>query len=240
MFTNDRKKYSGTKLYKYYSYNDCICDMFAPVLNNTLRYRSPFLLNDPYDCYISSNINGKIQSIGNSEMETVHVCSMTKTCDNLLMWAHYASSHCGYVVEYDVEKLKKMKGWQIEEFSEVEYSDDVVQHDLLNFSKTEEKILWAIFHKHLCWCYEQEVRSACYDSPGIDFKDFVLPDNAVTAIYLGSHFIAKRKGKIPFFLKEWHENKQLFYMQLASSEYKVEPKRIEDAWFDENYLTWGV
>ena len=215
--------------------------MFVPVLYNTLRYRSPSSLNDPYDCYISSKINGKIQSIRDTEMKTVYVCSMTKSCDDLLMWAHYASNHRGYVVEYDVEKLKKIEEKQIEEFSEVGYSDDIIQYNLLNFHKAEEKIVQAIFHKSSCWSYEQEVRSACYyDRLETGFKDFVLPDNAITAICLGSHFIAKREGKIPSFLKEWHENKQLFYMQLASSEYKVEPKRIEDAWFDGNYLTWGV
>ena len=128
MFKNDMKKYSGTKLYKYYSYNDCVDDMFVPVLYNTLRYRSPSSLNDPYDCYISSKINGKIQSIRDTEMKTVYVCSMTKSCDDLLMWAHYASNHRGYVVEYDVEKLKKIEEKQIEEFSEVGYSDDIIQY----------------------------------------------------------------------------------------------------------------
>lgn len=65
------------------------------------------------------------------------------------------------------------------------------------------------------------------------FKDFALPDNAITAIYLGYNFIAKREGKIPFFLKEWNENGKLFYMQLSPSNNKVEPKNdFKDAWFE--------
>lgn len=147
MFENNMRKCSCTKLYKYYSYNHCICDMFAPVLKNTLRFRSPFSFNDPYDCYIGTETNGECMSITRTEMETVYVCSLTKNYDNLLMWSHYASSHCGYVVEYDVEKLNKIKikEWQIKDLFDVEYSDDIVTHQLLNYTKTEKKFYRLFF-----------------------------------------------------------------------------------------------
>ena len=133
--------------------------MFAPILKNTLRYRSVFSLNDPYDCYIAIKNNERIQSIRNVEMKNVFVCSMTKKPDDLLMWSHYGSCHAGYVVEYDVEKLKSISEKQIEFFSDIKYSNGIIQYNFLNFSKQEKIILEAIFHKASCWCYEDEVRS---------------------------------------------------------------------------------
>ena len=59
------------------------------------------------------------------------------------------------------------------------------------------------------------------------------PNNTITAIYLGSQFFAKRNMPIPSFLKKWHEDGMLFYMQLLSDEYKLEPKDdFNSSWFD--------
>lgn len=225
MFNNIAEEYKGQKLYKYYSYNKDMCKMLAPILYNTLRFTKCDNLNDPYDCYIASNKN---KSMRNSLMETVYVCSFTRNFDDILMWSHYATNHKGFVVEYDVDSLRKINEVQIEYFSSVEYSNEIIHYD------SDDAIITAIFHKAKCWEYEKEVRAAYYGSPKGNeiIKDIILPNDSIFAIYLGSQFIASQKGKIPFLLKEWNEQGKLFYMQMQSDQYKLKPKNdFRDSWF---------
>lgn len=225
MFSGMAEKYKGQKLYKYYSYNDDMQKMFAPLLNNTLRFTEWNKFNDPYDCYIASNKN---ESMRNNLMETVFVCSLAQSGDDILMWSHYATNHKGFVIEYDVDSFRKINEKQIESPSFVEYSDTITHYNSSN------DIIHAIFHKAKCWEYEKEVRSVYYGSPdgkGL-YKDIALSENSISAIYLGSQFIASQNGKIPFFLKKWHEQEKLFYMQMQSDQYKLKPKNdFRDSWF---------
>ncbi|QHX42182.1 DUF2971 domain-containing protein [Treponema vincentii] len=224
--SNDLKQVSTNKIYKYYSYD---CDeekMFAPFLKNTLRYRHPSSLNDPYDCYICKKNGGFYESIRKIEMRNVFVCSLTTSCDDILMWSHYATNHQGFVLEYDLEKLRTINECQLEDFSYVEYSDDVIEkttRDFLSDTSSERKSLKAIFHKSKCWEYEKEIRSVLYGSlySKNDYHDITLPDNSISAVILGSHFISKHKS-IPKLLQNMYINNQLFYMQLQAGSYRLQ------------------
>lgn len=220
------------KLYKYYSYNECMKTMFAPVLSNTLRYRKPKSFNDPYDCYIATKMDGKIQSARDVEMETVFVSSLSVDCNDILMWSHYASNHKGFAIEYDfdrtcisIQKFKNEKQKQFEKikFFYVEYSNGIKIRNIWpqKVETAQKEIEDAIYHKSLCWNYEKEVRSVIYDMSNEDFIDISLDPDCISAIILGSQFISTVK-KIPGFLKTWNSRKKLFYMQLCSAEYKLD------------------
>lgn len=235
------KEYTGEKLYKYYSYNSDMQEMFAPVLKKTLRFSKYSRFNDPYDCYMVKRTLGENVS-GQSLLCNDGICSFSDSYDNMLMWTHYASWHTGFVIEYDCNKLKSFFGSK--EFLEkekivkkkdiifpslIEYSDDVVNYSI---SSSENCILKAVFHKPLCWSYEKELRSVIFGSLlGIeknkDFKDFVLPENCISAIMLGSHFMKERQQvspKLPICLKSFYESGSLFYMQLQSDKYNLEKR----------------
>ena len=231
MFSGIATKFNGEKIYKYYSYKEDMKEMFAPIKNLTLRYRHPTTFNDPYDCYIAAKIDGKIQSVRLNQMESVFICSLTDSFNNMLMWTHYASNHEGFVVEYDVSELRKLNEMQMEDFSYVCYSDEVLQRNL--FSKNaDNEVVNAIYHKASCWCYEKEIRSVVYRAKKQDYYEIKLNDACISGIILGSYFMTKTKGKIPSFLKEWKENNKLFYMQLLSHKYELEKKQdIDDLWF---------
>lgn len=234
MFSGYTDEYDSKKLYKYYSYNDCMDNMFAPVINHTLRYRNPIFFNDPYDCYIAAKVNGQIQSVRSNQMNGVFVCSLTAISDAILMWSHYASNHEGFVIEYDYEELKKINYQQMEVFSKVIYSDDIIVKDFFS-SNAEKAVVQAIFHKSLCWNYENEIRSVIYNGCKKEEKyiDITLNSNAISAVLLGSHFIKKREGKIPAFLKRLHHDKKLYYMQLLSDKYHLEKRNdIKNDWFE--------
>ncbi|WP_277056807.1 DUF2971 domain-containing protein [Treponema socranskii] len=207
-------------------------EMFAPVLNMTLRYRNPNSFNDPYDCYIAAKLDGEIQPIRSAG---VYVCSLTTSFDDMLMWSHYASNHGGFVVEYDAKELKKIDKYQMESFSKVSYSDDILLRNLLssNNDNSNKEIVEAIYHKARCWSYENEIRSVIYEIESEMPIDIQLESNCISGIFLGSHFIKRRNGKIPHFLQNWKEKKKLYYMQLSSNMYKLEKKQdIADQLFE--------
>lgn len=144
------------------------------------------------------------------------------------MWSHYATNHQGFVVEYDLEKLRTINEFQIEDFSYVEYSDNVIEKTTRDFlsEASERKSLKAIFHKSKCWEYEKEIRSVFYGPlcSKNDYHDIVLPDNSISAIILGSHFVSKHK-RIPKLLQDMYINNQLFYMQLQAGSYRLQKER---------------
>lgn len=232
MFSGIAEEFKGEKLYKYYSYNNNTNEMFAPILNLTLRYRTPNSFNDPYDCYIAAKLNGKIQSVRANQMNEVFVCSLTSSSHDILMWSHYASNHKGFVVEYNLNELKKIPNSQMETFSKVTYSDDIPLRNFFS-SNADAEIVNAIYHKASCWKYENEIRSVIYGSSQNPYKDLKLENNCISGVILGSHFMKERNGKIPNFLKSWKEENKLYYMQLLSDKYELEKRSdIEDNFFE--------
>lgn len=71
------------------------------------------------------------------------------------------------------------------------------------------------------WEYEKEIRSVFYGSSKNDNHDITLPDNSISAVILGSHFISAHK-RIPKLLQNMYINKQLFYMQLQTGSYRLQ------------------
>lgn len=226
MFSGIAEEFNGNRLYKYYSYNDDDRKMFAPILDMTLRYKRMDTFNDPYDCYIGRRENGEILPYAPG-LSMYYVCSMTTSCDNFLMWSHYASNHKGFVVEYDAKKLKGIERPQIEIFSKVSYSDEIYIKDFI--SSDDQKIVKSIYHKASCWSYEDEIRSVIYDgTESPEYRVVKLDESYVTGIFLGSQFLKGRHGKIPVFLQGWHKNNKLYYMQLQSDKYKLEKMIVKD------------
>lgn len=86
-------------------------------------------------------------------------CSLSRTCDNILMWSHYASSHSGFVLEFDFDKTLR------NQISKVKYKDELPEFDFSNVieliagkSKNQESILNDISIKSTDWRYEKEFR----------------------------------------------------------------------------------
>lgn len=85
------------------------------------------------------------------QMNNTGILCLTPHNDNLLMWAHYADSHKGVCIEYDLQT-------DINAFcfpKKVEYSDDYMR---FNYVKNHEHVTDCIFHKSSAWSYEDEYR----------------------------------------------------------------------------------
>lgn len=100
---------------------------------------------------------------------------------NELLWAHYANSHTGFCIEYELDSLTNKninKDFDIRNTINVAYTDERPE---INKPENVFSIQTKIFGtKSLAWNYENEIRIVCRSS-GI--KKY--PEDSVTGVYFG-------------------------------------------------------
>ena len=161
----------------------------------------------------------------------VGICSLSRTFDNKLLWAYYASGHTGFVIEYDIDVLEQSLNFntyaqQLYKF-DVEYLNDVPKIDISTIwgNKRMEMLKRFIGTKSSSWAHEKEVR-LIFENTGlldIDYK-------AVTAIYFGcrmpdldiDYIMEKLKGR----------GLKYFKMVNVNNSYRYEAKEVEDKYSD--------
>ena len=165
------------------------------------------------------------------KFSNVGIYSLSKSFDNELLWAYYASGHTGFAIEYDIDVLEQSLNYntyvqQLYKF-DVEYLNDVPKIDISTIKGNEiiETLKRFIGTKSSSWAHEKEVRLV-FENTGlldIDYK-------AVTAIYFGcrmpdsdiDYIMEKLKGR----------GLKYFKMVNVNNSYRFEAKEIEDKYFD--------
>ena len=99
---------------------------------------------------------------------------------NELLWAHYANSHKGFCIEYDIEKLSSdmTSGFDVSNVINVTYENErpnVYKYD--NIFQVQKKVFGT---KSLAWEYENEIRLV-FEKYG----EKVISESAITAVYFG-------------------------------------------------------
>lgn len=114
---------------KGYKYRSIDKDNLENTLNRDVEslianqlYASPFkALNDPFENIYNETISDFMNKIGKDTYDVksklkkvleaipnVGIYSLSKSYNNELMWAHYANSHKGFCIEYDIDKLETL------------------------------------------------------------------------------------------------------------------------------------
>ena len=161
----------------------------------------------------------------------VGIYSLSKTFDNELLWAYYASGHTGFVIEYDIDVLEQSLNYntyaqQLYKF-DVEYLNDIPQIDISIIRGNEiiEMLKRFIGTKSSSWVHEKEVR-LIFENTGlldIDYK-------AVTAIYFGCRM---PDGDIDYIMEKLKgRGLKYFKMVNVNNSYRFEAKEIEDKYAD--------
>lgn len=169
-------------LYKYFSYSGGL----KAIGSRHYGFTAPVYFNDPFELtYLIGETYGKkshnLKNLVNGLRDSVGVLCLTRSHLNALMWAHYAESHTGFVVAYDVDDdflTSSLYNLIPVQEGEVEY---VSKFDQIGFQKIDwsdinnvsllscgvdvevtKKIRGALQHvylkKHNVWRYECEVR----------------------------------------------------------------------------------
>lgn len=189
------------KLYRYFplgSRNKDLCKRIRDILEKSRLYcPARPQLNDPFDCIVKLTYGTDVNSNeyrerreqesamqGRVDTQT-GILSFSESRDNILAWSHYANSHYGLCLEFD------MKRWTKEQYAchidKVDYSigRPLVTADL-NEQGDGETLKKIAFTKHKDWIYEKEWRMLPAPPPeknGDRYLEF--PKDALTGVIFG-------------------------------------------------------
>lgn len=139
-------------------------------------------LNDPAEAFVDDNIfkvqlqlfkklgaKDSLLSVENSfksfyeSIRSSGIYSLSKKIDNELMWAYYASGHCGYAIIYDTDVLANSfdcgKGGGMYEF-DMNYSSKLPRFDITKIDRNDiiKALSCFIGNKSKAWEHEDEHR----------------------------------------------------------------------------------
>ncbi len=167
-----------------------------------------------------SRVNEALQRILSDEKMGVY--SLSKCYDDELLWAHYANSHQGFCIEYDLETLlKSFHRDRIFSFS-IDYRDkpyDISVSDIA--TKSNELIKKKIGLKSKRWKYEKEYRVVTdfWGKHSYNYK-------AVRAIYFGLRMNEESKKDVMNRLKG--RGVKYFQMRLSPKSYQFYKEQVDD------------
>jgi len=143
------------------------------------------------------------QQLGEKVCDAIGILCLTTSPDNLLMWAHYADAHRGFLIEFDSESsFFHQQRSENDEFGclrEVRY-----QQDRPNIFMSEIEAIHVFLTKGLVWRYEAEWRmlqplssaEAVLDDESGKVHLFEFPGHAIKSLILGSRMSDSNKRAI--------------------------------------------
>lgn len=161
------------------------------LVQNVLYAANRRELNDPFESAVEfpkADAHKHWVSSLKEDLHDVGIYSLSKPRDdetfpcNELLWAHYANSHKGFYIEYDLEALVGMtsRGFDIRNVIHISYQEErpkIAEEDRIDILKLQKKLLGT---KSKAWKCENEVRLVFYTS-----GEKTVSKNAITAIYFG-------------------------------------------------------
>lgn len=161
---------------------------------------------------------------------------------NLLMWGHYADSHKGICIKYNLKSiyqgLYKNNPGVFACFKDIKYSDEEIV-ELFGQEKNFIRFYEAFYLKKEIWKYEDELRYLYFDTTNNDNYLKIKIPNSIEAIYFGLNCSAENKDTImkimkdkKFVIKDGNGNKQeetsiAFYQMEISEDGNIEEKKIK-------------
>lgn len=136
---------------------------------------------------------------------------------NELLWAHYANSHKGFCIEYDLDKLDACITDGIDYRIDVVYQENkpIISPD----EPTDKKIEKAFSTKSLAWIYENEFR-LIFSSSGVKKISF----EAIRAIYFGLNMPLAERNAIINGLKG--SEIEFYQMERVGKDYKLSASKL--------------
>ena len=209
-------------------------------LINDELYASRFdQLNDPFEAIATKSFGEAIQflkEVGLENYKPIHeishkiisfreragVYSLSKSDsgipDNELMWAHYAESHKGFCIEYDVEQLALSEElwFNVNRVDSVVYTKTLPDMSLSDiFGESDVPLITKIYGtKSMVWNYENEAR-LLYETSGIKRYN----PAALKSVYFGLNMDKAHEDYLIDRLK--NRNVKFFKMRMADGEYKL-------------------
>jgi len=243
MISEFAKQYMPNKLYKYGSLKSNYWENV--IFNGETYFTMAKDFNDPFDCRPHFNmekmlkslkvrdklgINSKltkeekiavdydsVREIFDGMQEEFKVFCFSEVWDSILMWSHYADSHSGYCVEYNVNTMSNLKKNIL---YPVIYSSNrtEITDDIINGSNNCGLI--SLVEKSDAWKYEKEWRLI---KPANKIEKLYFREE-IKSIILGNRCSKKDLEKVCAWAKE--NKKNVYQIELDPKEYKLVKNKI--------------
>lgn len=183
------------------------------------------------------NFGVELATMYKNDFDKTHgILSLTKTKNNLVMWAHYALDHTGFLIEFNQNLWKpdlgRILNTKIIQLKNVKYSKErpiipSIIEQFKNENGFEKFYIDFLTTKSMHWKYEKEIRLIR------DLKDatekikentflFSFNTNAISSIILGVNIKPTAKEEILSFIQEpRYSHVKVFQAQLHKTEYKL-------------------
>lgn len=204
--------------------------------NELMRFSQPGCLNDPFECYpglpvlaagqllemnakgsafreglTKRNVDGVLvpylEQIAKRINQSIGMLCLSERWNSTLMWSHYADSHQGFCVGFDIthpffaNDYLEDGGWG--PIGKVNYADHRRPVTLERVSIKE--VLALLTTKHIDWAYENEMRlirsigeadDVQIVKDGMSVALFRVPHDAVREIYCGARASTQLKDAL--------------------------------------------
>jgi hypothetical protein len=169
--------------------------------------------------------------------EKMGAFSLSESRDNQLMWAHYAESHKGFVVEFDPSHplftSKNVGCEDIWQLHKIEYAKERPQTYVIDLDMKA-----ILLTKHISWSYEREwkhfrpLKQASIIVKGIPLPIhlFDFPSECIRSVTFGALMQADVRAKMAAAIKatESLRHLEVFEMQLDERRYELHMKPYDD------------
>src|SRR5690554_2465483 len=182
------------------------------------------------------NLNDKIFNVIDNQFG---VASLTTSFNNPLMWSHYANSHKGICIEYDlsedVKDVESLKSLLIPvKYSNERVTIDYTLMDKIDLKNIEDKgkndllkfFISGLYTKHDVWKYEDEWRSIVAIKEG----NRNIQIGKISSLYLGNKMEEATTNTMINLINKSNnglDKVSVFKMINDISEYKIKPVQIK-------------
>ena len=183
---------------------------------------------------VTGNLKESLSNLINKR-NTAGVYSLSKSHTDELLWAHYASNHTGFCIEYDLDLLMSFGQNDYLKF-DVGYSDHppvLTLDDMFRLDEKENFIRKIIGQKSNRWRYENEIRILTSQSGRCDY-DF----RAVKSIYFGLRMPESRVAAITNRMAG--RGIQYFQMCLGNNSYELFCASVPDPHLDAPQYKYSI
>lgn len=151
------------------------------------------------------------------------VFSLSKTVTDELMWAHYAGSHCGLAIEYNLEQLIRFSPKQHFHCFAVEYVKEPPTLDMHRLQgRAGEAVRAMLGHKSPRWSYEEEFRIVLENMHGSLPHDY----RAIKSITFGLK--VPQETRISIYEITKHKVPKYYEIFKVPDTYVLERRALED------------
>lgn len=215
------KEYEGV----FYKYRDINIYTINSLIEKGIYKSDPKNFNDPFDpIFKIDDLNSEILK---EKLKDIKIVSLSKNCDNYLMWSHYANSHKGICLGYKINKNKL--GNENVVFCKVKYEnlkcDKVTSSIFSNYNGDLGLTTGDIYlRKYENWEYEQEYRFICLKKDG---NEYLTDEIELKEVIFGYKTSEEDKKHIIDIIKNFYDIRKIKFKKVIFNSEKFEIEIID-------------